>query len=125
MKSFIKRSANIALNTFGLEVARAGSAELKDTKLIDATKEAVAVYRESCLPDLPQLDERQIELLIGRCGTTIGEVLYILNGIQKTLSVPGHLCEFGIAQGATSAQMAYMIRESDKHLFLLDVIPLK
>lgn len=120
MKSFIKRCANTVFNTLSLEVAVAGAAKLKDAKLIDATNETVDLYRESCLPDLPQLDEKQIELLIGRCGTNIGEALYILDGIQRTLNVPGDLCEFGIAQGATSAQMAYIIRDSDKHLFLLD-----
>ncbi len=115
-----KKLVNKGLKNFGLEVARAGTTGHKDSMLIRDTLETVALYRETVLADLPELDEQQIALLIVRCGTSIGEALYILNAVQKTRAIPGDVCEFGVAEGATSVQIAYMIREGTKHLYLLD-----
>jgi hypothetical protein len=120
MKALMKRWVNSGLRSVGLEVAKAGAAERKNARLRETTREAVNLYRETCVPGLPELDDNQIEMLIERCGTSLGEALYILEGIQRTWDVPGHVCEFGIAQGATSVQLAYAIRGSEKHLFLLD-----
>ena len=91
---------------------------MKDAKLLAATREAANIYCETTLTSLPPLNDKQIELLVERCGTTIGEALYLLEGIRKTKHLPGHICEFGIAQGATSVQIAYMIQDTDKHLYL-------
>lgn len=120
MRRMIKRAVNYLLNAFGIEMSRAGAAAVKDAKIFDATREAVNLYCETTVSSLPPLNDIQIELLVERCGTTIGEALYILEGIHKTKHLPGHICEFGIAQGATSVQMAYMILNTDKHLYLLD-----
>jgi O-methyltransferase len=117
-----KKLVNKGLKTLGLEVDRAGTAGRKDSMLIRDTLEAVALYRETVLvlAELPELDERQIDLLIGRCGTSLGEALYILSAVHQTRTISGDVCEFGVAQGATSVQIAYMIREGTKHLYLLD-----
>jgi O-methyltransferase len=115
-----KTLVNHGLKHFGLEVDRAGVAGRKDFMLIRDMREAVALYRETVLAELHELDDQQINLLIARGGTSIGEALYVLNAIQQTRTIRGDVCEFGVAQGATSRQIAYMIREGTKHLYLLD-----
>lgn len=115
-----KHYANNLLNFFGIEVAAAGAAAMKHAKIFDATREAVNIYRETTVTNLPPLNDKQVDLLVERCGTTIGEALYLLEAIQKTKHLPGDVCEFGIAQGATSVQIAYMIQDTEKHLYLLD-----
>lgn len=70
----------------------------------------------------PSLRERpgRIELLSRLLGTGISQALYLLNELQPALSCAGDVCEFGVAQGATSALIANEIRGSDKRLWLYD-----
>jgi hypothetical protein len=76
-------------------------------------------YRECVFPNVPP-DPTRLELLRGLRGTGISEAMYILAALHGSRTIPGDVCEFGIAQGATSALIANEIRDSDKHLWLFD-----
>lgn len=70
----------------------------------------------------PRLRERTGRKgLMGRLlGTGISQAMYLLNELQSALEQPGDVCEFGVAQGATSALLANEIRDTDKNLWLYD-----
>ncbi len=40
--------------------------------------------------------------------------------LSKSLDISGDICEFGVAQGATSALMANEVRTTDKNIWLFD-----
>lgn len=53
-------------------------------------------------------------------GTQISEAMYILVFLHRSLELDGDVCEFGVAQGATSALLANEIRTTQKNLWLFD-----
>jgi O-methyltransferase len=53
-------------------------------------------------------------------GTGYWEGLYLIDRLNQSLGVAGDVCEFGVAQGATSALLANEIRSTDKVLWLFD-----
>jgi O-methyltransferase len=53
-------------------------------------------------------------------GTQQSEALHLVCHLNRALHLDGDVCEFGIAQGATSALIANEIRETDKRLWLFD-----
>jgi len=70
-----------------------------------------------CLP--PKTNE-QIDLFVELLGTETFEGFYILDSLELTKDVAGDVCEFGVAQGATSAFIANAIRNTNKNLYLFD-----
>lgn len=60
------------------------------------------------------------ELLARLLGTGISQAMYLLNELQSAIEHPGDVCEFGVAQGATSALLANEIADTDKSLWLYD-----
>lgn len=53
-------------------------------------------------------------------GTTLLEAAYILRSLDRVKNVPGDWCEYGVAQGKTSALLAQvMLRESGKRMLWL------
>src|SRR3984893_12088221 len=81
--------------------------------------EVEELYRHFVFPDLPR-DERRAGLLHELIGTTIGEAIYIIQNLHEGLRVPGYVCEFGVAQGATSRLLASEILSTDRKLWLFD-----
>jgi hypothetical protein len=77
------------------------------------------LYRRFVFPGLPK-DERRAGLLHDLIGTTIGEAIYIIQNLHEALRVPGDVCEFGVAQGATSRLLASEIMSTDRNLWLFD-----
>jgi hypothetical protein len=77
------------------------------------------LYREFVFPDLPKREGRQ-EMLTGLLGTTVSEAIYIISCLHRALNAPGDICEFGVAQGATSRLLGYEILTSDRKLWLFD-----
>jgi hypothetical protein len=53
-------------------------------------------------------------------GTGAAEAMWLLGHLNRTLDLEGDICEFGVAQGATSALMANEIRPTSKRLWLFD-----
>lgn len=91
----------------------------QEAKYQTLVRELHDCYKTLVLPELGDLPGR-IELLSKLIGTPVSEALYITAYLSKSTSVPGDVCEFGIAQGATSALLANEIRETGKNLYLFD-----
>lgn len=53
-------------------------------------------------------------------GTPPSEAYFIVEGLARCAEVGGDICEFGVAQGETSALMANEIRSTNKILHLFD-----
>jgi O-methyltransferase len=70
-------------------------------------------------PQLPEIPGRS-DLLARLLGTGVAEAMYILDGLHAGLRDGGDVCEFGVAQGATSALLANEIRDTGSHLWLYD-----
>src|SRR2546427_13054800 len=64
--------------------------------------------------------EGRSELLAKLLGTQLSEAVYVINYLHRSLKLAGDVCEFGVAQGATSALLATEIRDTDKLLWVFD-----
>jgi len=82
-------------------------------------KELDGCFSEIIFPDLPPCEGR-LNLMAKLIGTPPSESLYIVAYLQKALHLDGDVCEFGVAQGATSALLANEIRATEKSLWLFD-----
>lgn len=122
----LARTINQLIRPLGIQVSRVVAPshhapdQIVPKILYDMTVEelhdALTQYQ---FPDLPYTDGRK-ELLYKLMGTTISEAMWILNALHQSLSLPGDVCEFGVAHGATSALLANEIRSTDKKLWLFD-----
>ncbi len=75
---------------------------------------------ESQLESLGDEKEDEIELISRLDGTQPTEAYYIINSLNEVSGIEGEVCEFGVAQGFTSALIANTIRDSKKKLWLYD-----
>jgi hypothetical protein len=83
----------------------------------------VAAY-EQCLnekDDLIQPNEIRPKLLARLLGTPPAEAYFIVQALSRCKNIPGDICEFGVAQGETSALIANEISlDCNKRLHLFD-----
>lgn len=70
--------------------------------------------------DLIEVNETRSALLARLCGTPPSEAYYLVDALAKCRNVRGDVCEFGVAQGETSALIANEIRSGSKALHLFD-----
>jgi len=78
------------------------------------------LYRQFVFSDLPRREGRA-ELLNELIGTSIGEAIYIIHHLHEAMQIPGDVCEFGVAQGATSCLLAAeILLVRDRNLWLFD-----
>ena len=92
-------------------------------RLAEMAAEFYVLARNSALHNLPpKLSDAMAGCVQDMIGTSPFEGLSILDSLYKTKDVKGDICEFGIAQGATSKMLATWIMEqkSDKRLWLFD-----
>lgn len=75
--------------------------------------------RQFLFPQLPVVAGRT-DLMAKLLGTSIPEAMYVLAELHAALDDEGDICEFGVAQGATSALLANEIRGTSKLLWLFD-----
>ena len=113
--SKVKRAVGSAINLLGYEVVRKGHLETLVADLAHCAamrkihcNDAVEIeelYHKFVFPDLPRRAGRA-ELLNELIGTSIGEAIYMIHYLHEAVTLPGDVCEFGVAQGATSALLA-------------------
>lgn len=89
---------------------------LKYPPLVRELHDALRTLLFPQIPDIPGRPELLAKLL----GTGISEAMYLLNELHAGLKDGGDVCEFGVAQGATSALLANEIRATGSHLWLYD-----
>jgi hypothetical protein len=94
------------------------SQTMRKTHCRDAL-EIEELYRHFLFPDLPRREGRE-ELLNDLIGTTVSEAIYIIRFLHEALQVPGDICEFGVAQGATSCILGAEIMSTNRRLWLFD-----
>ena len=99
-----------------------GATELVALREGDA-REIEALYRMGALAQLRERKGRSRDLA-QLIGTSVGEGLYLCDALQHALDNAGDVCEFGVAQGATSRLLAGELsadtRGHDRNLWLFD-----
>jgi len=93
---------------------------VKSSKYKTLIKETEGFCKNFLFPDLPLCDEKELSLMSNLKGTGISQAFYIKNFLIKSLDLQGDVCEFGVAQGSTSALIAYLIRNTAKNIWLFD-----
>jgi len=116
MKNIIKN----LLAGIGYKIERMDNPNPLAPKFRKLIKEHYGSYRDLKFSDLPELDEKTVELITRLDGTQISEAIYILNSVARVKKLPGDVCEFGVAQGYTSALLGYTIKNSNKNFWLFD-----
>src|SRR5207247_10380466 len=74
---------------------------------------------ELIFPELPAREGR-LKLMGQLMGTQPSEAMHLLGYLHQTVALDGDICEFGVAQGQTSALLANELMETDKNLWLFD-----
>jgi O-methyltransferase len=119
-----KRIVNAMLNRLGYQIKRmpqsAPSPIYSAAQYNAVIREVYNLYRLHIFPDLPELNEERLRLLRQLLGTNISEAVYILHTLAASMPLSGDICEFGVAQGTTSALMAYEIMNTRKNIWLFD-----
>jgi len=113
---------NRFLGLFGWKLGRHNLAphDYVSAKLYnDLVNEIQGYYTAYVVPTYSPTPERT-ELLCKLLGTNISEALYLLHCLHESAHLEGDICEFGIAQGATSALLANELGSSRKNLWLFD-----
>ena len=116
MKKVIKR----LIARTGYKIERIGNPNPLASKFEELVKEHYGAYRDLKFANLPELDPTVIELITCLDGTQVSEAIYILSALEEIKGIEGDICEFGIAQGYTSALLAHSIRKSEKEIWLFD-----
>lgn len=116
MKEIIRKS----LASLGYKIERTDNPNPVTPKYHRLLKELYGCYQHMKFTSLPDVDNRTIELLSNLDGTQISEAVYILNALQQTKDVNGDVCEFGVAQGYTSALIGHTILKTSKTMWLFD-----
>lgn len=116
MKTIIRN----LLAGIGYKIERMDNPNPLAPKFEKLVKEHYGSYRDLKFGNLPDLDEKTLELIMRLDGTQISEAIYILNSVTRVIKLQGDVCEFGVAQGYTSALLGHAIKSSDKNLWLFD-----
>lgn len=123
MKAMIKSTINAMVAPAGIRIVKRNPAPSPppqiEAQYLRLIGEMEGACREFLFPDLPTMPGRQ-GLMRQLLGTQIPEAIHLLAYLHRSLSREGDLCEFGVAQGATSALMANEIRTTSKRLWLFD-----
>jgi hypothetical protein len=115
----LKQTAKGVISRMGLEVLRTRTLNGHLDRYASACVELEACFRQFVFPELPAV-ERRAQLLAELQGTGLSEAMYVVRCLHHSLSLDGDVCEFGVAQGATSALLANEIRATSKNLWLFD-----
>lgn len=123
------RFANKMLHPLGLRLGRASILDeiiplhgplMEAAKRHSATVTEVEAYlRERLFTEMRPCPGRA-ELMSCLNGTSVIEAMYLIDCLHRSLDCAGDICEFGVAQGATSALIANEIRDTNKQLWLFD-----
>ncbi len=114
----LKKLALRVIEAAGYDVAPQGT-RIAASRRAETSAELEAMYRQFVFPDLPPCSGR--DQLVARLeGTSASEAIYVIAHLHRALRARGDVCEFGIAQGATSALLANEIRGTDRQLWLFD-----
>lgn len=119
----LKNAISNTLKVFGYELRRSTNRSATNAARFENFAN-LAIAHEQRLNDDEDLilpDEIRPKLLARLLGTPPSEAYFIVQALAKCKDVPGDVCEFGVAQGETSALIANeLARSSNKRLHLFD-----
>jgi hypothetical protein len=115
----LKSTARQVAAGLGVEVLKTRTLNAYLSRYEDACSEIEALTRQTVFADLPEREGR-VPLMVSLQGTGATEAMWLLGHLNRTLALEGDICEFGVAQGATSALMANEMRLTSKRLWLFD-----
>lgn len=112
------------VNKFGIDFYKYSNTSINPVVLNDKYRklieEAIFLFENYQNFKFPE-NKSRLELLHNLIGTNISEALSILHCLNLSLKNDGDICEFGVAQGSTSALMANEIGSTtNKNLWLFD-----
>jgi hypothetical protein len=116
MKNIIK----LFLNRLGYKIERKNNIHPFEIKYKKIISEIYAVYQETKFQNLQKIQDKNIDLIANLDGTQPSEAIYLINFLQESIPLQGDICEFGVAQGLTSALLGYQVINTDKVLWLFD-----
>jgi hypothetical protein len=121
--SIAKKAIKKTLRALGYELSRAQSSLATSEVRFDNFANLSIAYEQRLNEEralIPQNDMRP-KLLARLLGTPPSEAYFIVEGLATCKDVAGDVCEFGVAQGETSALIANEISSwADKKLHLFD-----
>lgn len=112
-KLLLKRT----LKAIGYEICRADS---KPPEIRFENFENLAAIYEHLFDQSISPDKIRYRLLTRLQGTPPSEAYFIVSALAQCNTLSGDVCEFGVAQGETSALIANEIRDTEKTLHLFD-----
>jgi O-methyltransferase len=104
----VKRAVRRLVERSGYEVYRVGTLERERARSETVVRQMTALVEQD-LFSLPPAAGRE-DLLCELVGTDPVEALFLLAALHAGLARDGDVCEFGVAQGATSALIANELR---------------
>jgi hypothetical protein len=114
----IGRIVAAALARFGYELHSPTQKQLASRNFQSLSQFVDQRLREAGF-DIPK-NSLRAQLLSRLLGTPPSEAYFLIEAIHATRDLPGDICEFGVAQGETSALLANEIRDTSKRLHLFD-----
>ena len=115
----VRRPVARLLRRLGLRLSSTEVFHREHERYAGVVEQLHAVMVEHVFPDLPRR-EGMIPLLSNLRGTQPAEAMFLLHYLHQALEGPGAVCEFGVAQGLTSALLANEILLDDRELWLFD-----
>jgi O-methyltransferase len=110
-------------NKFGYEIIKRDSG-LPSSKTLYANLSSLISAYENLFQQVENTsinkNELRTSLLARGGGTRPPEAYFIIKALEQTRDIEGDICEFGVAQGETSALIANEMRETRKKLHLFD-----
>jgi O-methyltransferase len=107
-----------ALALLGYELHRSSGERVYFNNFVNLAQAYEQRLNES--NNLISANEIRLKLLARLLGTLPSEAYFIVHALYKCKDVRGDVCEFGVAQGETSALIANEIESSNKVLHLFD-----
>ncbi len=119
MKQIVRSIINKIILPIGFSLEKTHDVKTLREKYQESITELHNAFQEVLLPGFPLVKGR-LSLLSNLSGTQVSEALYILFYLHKTMHITGDVCEFGVANGATSALLVNEINNTKKILWLFD-----
>lgn len=114
----LKAALERVLAGLGYEIHRSSGQRVRFSNFLSLAQAYEQRLNESGSPIVA--NKTRLELLAQLFGTPPPEAYFIVDALAKCKDVSGDVCEFGVAQGGTSALIANEIQSSNKILHLFD-----
>jgi hypothetical protein len=119
MQRAVRRGLDTVLRPVGARILTRAEQVAVERRRRSLVEQVYTAYAPRFTPPLTDRPGR-MELIHRLVGTETTEAMFLLHWLQQALEGPGDVCEFGVAQGATSALIAHEIRDTDRKLWLYD-----